>query len=98
MKPTNNNNRPLNSYAETVEQLIIHLRDMPQVGDIIALVDCRDVQVSAVVLDATVKEGGYVEDTPLGDGTFLVIGLNLPTKMKRGLNEVEAAARGELTK
>ena len=91
MKPTNNNNKPSNNSVATVEQLIIYLRDMAQVGDIIALVDCRDVQVSAVVLDATVKDGGYVEETPLGDGTFLVIGLNLPTKLKRGLNEIEAS-------
>ena len=90
MKPTNNNNKPSNNSAATVEQAIIYLRDMVQVDDIIALVDCRDVQVSAVILDNTVRDGGYVEDVPLGDGTFLVISLNLPTKLKRGLNEIEA--------
>ena len=89
MKPTNNSNETLRNSVTTIEQLIAHLRDMAQVGDIIALVDCQDVQVSAVILDNTVKDGGYVENAPLGDGTFLVISLNLPTKLKRGLNEIE---------
>jgi hypothetical protein len=75
----------------TVEDVYEHLRALlgKQLVEGMAVVDVVDGEVSGVVLDETVKGGGYVDTQPLGDGRYLIIGLgDMPVKMKSGIHDL----------
>jgi hypothetical protein len=87
-KSKSNSNRQ--SGSVTVEEIVSRVQQAGvPVLECMAIVGVIDGEVSGVVMDATMPNGGYVDAQPLGPGVYLVIGLgDLPTKMRPGVNDI----------